>query len=643
VPADIVTFLRENRELVFDYLGGNQRDRPSLELLSTLDIELAYCIDDVTAESVIAEIIADVGAGPIAIDIETTARPEYANPASLRLTVRGRPMKVQPKQKDKVALDPQRSEPRLVQLYGGGASVAVLDMKFVSWGILAPVWRRPLVAHNAAFELAFLAKRGIHPRIQCTMQAAGLLLGVRRRSLAEACSIYLGADVPKAHQTSDWAAPTLSPGQLAYAACDAVLTRRLWAKTSRDLAAKGREVAYRLQRDCLPAAAAMELRGTALDLDAHAALCDRWAVDLAEARGAWIAATGSPPPSKPADVARYLEQALPEEALLRWPRTSTGELSTATAQLEKVAHLPAIRPLLRITKCEKLISAFGSKLRRLVNPESGRLHPHYNVAGTKAGRWSASDPNIQQLPKDADTRRIIVAAPGHLLVGADYSQMELRAGAWISGDAELTRAYQQGLDVHVLTAAAIADIEPEEVTKPQRAAAKPINFGSIYGMSAKGLVASAWSSYAVVMTEAEAKAALDRFFTMYAGLRQWMRTHADHCQRARQVVIGTGRVVEAAWEGKWGLGYPQMCNLPVQGICADCMMRAIVYVHAARPGVLVAMVHDELLAEVPEADADATVETLKSCLTRAFVETFPGAPTLGLVDAHVGVSWADVH
>ena len=188
VPADIVTFLRGNRELVFDYLGGNERDRPSLELLSTLDIELVYCTDDVTAESVIAEIIADAGAGPIAIDIETTARPEYANPVPLRLTVRGRPMKVQPKPNDKVALDPHRSEPRLVQLYGGGARVAVLDMRSVSWSVLAPLWERPLVAHNAAFELAFLAKRGIHPRMQCTMQAAGLLLGVEQRGLDEACS-----------------------------------------------------------------------------------------------------------------------------------------------------------------------------------------------------------------------------------------------------------------------------------------------------------------------------------------------------------------------------------------------------------------------------------------------------------------------
>lgn len=585
--------------------------------------------------------LADAGDKPVAIDIETTPRPEYASPVPLRLTVRGRPMKVQPRSDGKAGLDPHRSEPRLVQLYGGGARVAVLDMKFVSWEVLTPVWDQPIVCHNAAFELAFLARRGITPKAQCSMQAAGLLLGVRRRSLAEACSVYLGVIVPKAHQRSDWSALTLSRGQLAYAAADAVLCRRLWEKTARELKAKGRDEAYRLQRDCLPAAGALELRGVALDLDAHAALCDRWATDLADARRAWVEATGEPPPSKPADAAEYLRKVLPEGSLCRWLRTSAGGLSTASDQLEKVAHLPAIRPLLRIKKAEKLLSAFGPKLRRLVNPETGRLHPHYRVAATKAGRWSASDPNIQQLPHDADTRRIIVAGPDHVLVGVDYSQMELRAAAWISGDTELTAAYERGDDVHILTAAAINGIEPAEVTKEQRASAKPVNFGSIYGMSAKGLSAAAWAGYGIELAEADAKLALDRFFAKYSGLRRWMRRHADQCKRARRVTIGAGRVVENAWEA-YPLGYPQMCNLPVQGACADCMMSAIALVHAELPGVLVAMVHDELLAEVPESDADVAIETLKSCLHRAFVETFPCAPTLGLVDAHVGASWADL-
>jgi hypothetical protein len=198
VPPFVADFLREHREGVFAALGGSEADKPSLELLEQLSVELVYCTDDDSAEAAVAEVLADAGEKPIAIDIETTPRPEYASPVPLKLTVRGRPMKVQPKAERKVGLCPHRSEARLIQLYGGGDRAAVLDMRLVHWDVLAPVWDRPLVAHNAVFELAFLAKRNIHPKAQCSMQAAGLLLGVRRRKLADSCSAFLGVDVPKA-------------------------------------------------------------------------------------------------------------------------------------------------------------------------------------------------------------------------------------------------------------------------------------------------------------------------------------------------------------------------------------------------------------------------------------------------------------
>jgi DNA polymerase-1 len=285
----------------------------------------------------------------------------------------------------------------------------------------------------------------------------------------------LGVEVPKNLQTADWGAPALSRGQLAYAAADAVLCHRLWGREVRDLESKGRVAAYEIQRDCLPAAVMMELRGVGIDLDAHDALCDKWGVYLAEARRGWSETTGESPPSKPADIVRYLARALPEAELSKWPRTKTGGLTTKTSELKRVAHLPAIQPLLRIKEVEQRIKHFGSKLRQLVNPETGRLHPHYNVAGTKAGRWSASDPNMQQLPHDQAMRSIIVAASGNVLIGADYSQMELRAAAWLSGDSGMTRAFERGDDLHVLTAAAINGIDPAQVTKEQRTSAKAAN------------------------------------------------------------------------------------------------------------------------------------------------------------------------
>ena len=218
--------------------------------------------------------------------------------------------------------------------------------------------------------------------------------------------------MPKAHQQSDWGASTLSRGQFAYAAADAVLCRRLWMKVACELKAKGRDRAYRLQRNCLAAAAAMKLRGIAIDLDEHAELYDRWDIDLADARQAWVEATDKSPPSKPADAAQYLEQALSEAALSRWPRTdATGRLSTAGEQLEKVAHLPTIRPLLRIKKAEKLLSAFGPKLRRLVNPEEGGCTRTTTspvprpAAGPQASRTSSSCRPTQTLAASSSPAR----------------------------------------------------------------------------------------------------------------------------------------------------------------------------------------------------------------------------------------------
>jgi DNA polymerase family A len=166
-----------------------------------------------------------------------------------------------------------------------------------------------------------------------------------------------------------------------------------------------------------------------------------------------------------------------------------------------------------------------------------------------------------------------------------------------------------------------------------------------FGISEKGdhgkLVASAWANYGIEMTLAEATDMRDRFFATYRTLGQWMRHHADRCQREGRIVIGAGRVIEAAGEPA-GIKYTLACNAPIQGACADCTIRAVVAVHRRMPGILVAQIHDELLAEVPEAKAEEAVVVLKEAMVEAFTATFPGAPTRGLVDVKIGRNWADL-
>jgi len=222
----------------------------------------------------------------------------------------------------------------------------------------------------------------------------------------------------------------------------------------------------------------------------------------------------------------------------------------------------------------------------------------------------------------------------------------MRAAAWISGDPALTRVYAESRDIHTETAARIAGISVEAVTKEQRQAAKAVNFGSIYGIGPRSLSENAFATYGVEMTIRQAKIALERFFAAYPDLDEWRRNNFEECMARGYVKIGAGRVVEANWE-PFGLSFPQCCNLPVQGVCADAMLRAIAWTYSRLNrsdirGGLVACVHDELLLEVHEDAADRAATLLQQTMIEAFVVTFPGAPSNNVAEAKIGHTWADL-
>jgi DNA polymerase I-like protein with 3'-5' exonuclease and polymerase domains len=328
--------------------------------------------------------------------------------------------------------------------------------------------------------------------------------------------------------------------------------------------------------------------------------------------------------------------------------TPTGLLSTEATQLKFLSDIPSAQPVLAILAKEKLISSFGPRLAEHINPVTGRIHCDYNIAAQKAGRCTASNPNLQQLPsrRDPAFKGCLRAAEGYVMVGGDYGQVELRGGAWLSHDRALTRVFAENRDLHIETAAKIARIPVDMVTKVQRDAAKPVNYGAVYGIGAATLVINAFADYGIVLTLAEAQHALDAFFAAFPQLAQWRFDNYNTCKARGFVRIGCGRVVEAAWE-PGGLRFTQCCNLPIQGICADCIMRAITMVHlrlrAARVrGGLVASVHDELLLEVHEDDAEKARTILEETMIEAFTITFPGAPITGLLTAKIGTNWSEV-
>jgi len=648
LPAGVAYKLAPN--LLRGYLGAARADKAARSFIQHLGVTPVLVTDQAGADEAMTEL---AGADPIGLDIETA--PPGARPAPIRINADGSVAARQPEPSG-LGLDPHRATIATLQLYGGGDRCFVFRGAALRY-LTSSRWLREqhLVAHNAAFEIAFLRRHsappdGIKARhpVECTMQASGLLHGTWRRSLATTAQTVLGTEPPKELQASCWSAPNLSPGQLAYAAVDAVLAHRLWAAMRPTLEQKGRFDAYRLQRNAIPAVADMQLRGLGFDPVEHARQVDTWARELAQARQDYLDLTGKPPPSKPDEVRAWLSD-VAGDRLATWPRTATDVLSIERKYLKRLAlsDEPTVKPVLDLLAKEKLLSTFGPKLRDHINPVTGRIHCSYNNAASKAGRFSASSPNLQQLPsaRAPDFKVCVSAAPGCVLVGGDWSQIEMRAAAWISRDSALTAVYEQERDLHTETAAVVAGVSPAEVSPAQRQGAKAVNFGSIYGVGPRTLAENAFDTYGIDMKVAEARAALDRFFLKFRTLKRWMYNHADLCQRRGYVEIGCGRVVEAKWEPSGRLNFTQCCNLPVQGAAADAMLRALALVFRRLRGLnggLVACVHDELLIEVAEADAEAARAILEETMLEAFEVTFPGAPTGKVVAVKVGSTWNDV-
>ena len=383
----------------------------SAQLLAAAGVTVKVATTAAQAESLVSAVLADAGSGPIGIDIETAPKPEYSEAQAEVLLTRTGAVKVSD---GKQGLNPHSAEPRLVQAYGGGAICAVFDMHHISWDALQPLWGREIVTHNAKFELLFLRGQGVHPAsFQCTMQAAGLMLGVHQRSLAAAAAVYLDWDVPKDLQTSDWGAQELSPDQYAYAALDAVAALLLWRRLQSELHAKERWTAYVLQRNAIPGAVEMEWRGMGLDQSALRNEIDNWSAELNDARRAWFNETGQAPPSTDAKLRDWLGQTLSVDELGNWPRTEkTSKLSVAAETFDRAAHNPAIRPLLQMRAKESLLNKFGASLLAAITPSTGRIHAHFNVAATKSGRWSCERPNLQAIPNNHSVpgfRRIFCA------------------------------------------------------------------------------------------------------------------------------------------------------------------------------------------------------------------------------------------
>jgi DNA polymerase-1 len=571
---------------------------------------------------------------------------------------------------ERAGLDPHRSTVRLCALYGGGARVAVIDLHKVDWAVLAPVWERSIVMHNAAFDLGYLAQRGIEPvGVDCTLQAVRLLNGPHATSLETAAASYFGLALDKTLQPSDWGAQHLSLAQVAYAASDTVVTWHL-AETVLPLLGE-RRPAYDIQVGAIPAVVRMQLRGILLDEEAHAALIAALKAERARLTGVYAAACeeagrsdlrGAGVPDNAPAVEALLTGLLASPEQQAWPRTpKSGKLSTRWADLAAGATAyPLLQALVDIGRIEKQLNTYGAGLAAQISPVTGRIHASYRVGGAISGRSTCSKPNLQNIPDTQPVaglpsfRTLFVARTGHVLVAADWATMEMRAAAFITGDAAMTRAFEAGKDLHALTARTMLGLDeagwlgvPKNERDRHRKHAKPVNFGRLYGQGAEGLVVSAREQYGLILDLATAKEWIRAFQEAYPDFTRWCPDFARACERNGCIPIGRegGRIHEIHWNPD-GYRYTQCLNLPIQGACADAFMLALTMIDATLfeagiEGGPVAAPHDEIVLEVRQPDAARAADLLQKAMTAAFTATFPGAPLRNLVTVRIGRSWAE--
>jgi DNA polymerase-1 len=272
--------------------------------------------------------------------------------------------------------------------------------------------------------------------------------------------------------------------------------------------------------------------------------------------------------------------------------------------------------------------------------KDGRIHGRFEPLGTATGRFSAKEPNLQNIGR-GDLREAFVAPAGRRLVVADHSQIELRAAAAIAGEGKMIDAYKAGIDLHKLTAASVLGKPVDEVTGPDRQLAKAVNFGLLYGQSTPGLVRYAAAAYGVTMTEDQARSIRGAFFRSYPRLRQWHGESHNRAERGvTEVRTRTGRqrlipTNASDWER-----FTALVNTPVQGGAADGMKRAITLVASRLPegAMLVSTVHDELIVECPEVLAQECKEVVTGAMVEAMAALFPEVPVE--VEASVCTSWA---
>jgi DNA polymerase-1 len=554
-------------------------------------------------------------------------------------------------------IDPEGSG----DMFDTGAAPDQLDMD-TALAALKPMLEDPAIlkiGQNFKYDLGVLSRYGIDvaPYDDTMLLSYVIAAGLEKHGMDALAEKHLGHQcIPfkeicgtgKSQITFDKV--PLDKATL-YAAEDADVTLRLWEILKPAMVGRKKATVYETLERPMPAVLSdMERAGIKVDPDQLHRLSSDFAQKMAAAEAAAHEAAGREfNVASPKQIGEIL---FGDMGLPGGKKTKTGAWSTDAKVLDELAAEGHAMPvaLLEYRQFAKLKSTYADALLDHINRQTGRVHTSFSLAATTTGRLSSTEPNLQNIPirteEGRKIREVFIAEPGNVLVAADYSQVELRLLAHIAGVDALKQAFRDGVDIHAMTASEVFDTPIEGMDPMVRRKAKAINFGVIYGISAFGLANQ------IDVSREEAKAFIDAYFEKFPGIRAYM-------DAMKQQVADTGYVetifgrrahfpsIKDKNPNMRMFAERQAINAPIQGSAADVIRRAMIRMPEAIAKAnlnarMLLQVHDELVFEVPEAQADQLIALTQDVMMNACRPALELSVPL-VVDAKAGATWGEAH
>ncbi|MCC7336448.1 MAG: DNA polymerase I [Pirellulaceae bacterium] len=534
-----------------------------------------------------------------------------------------------------------------------GQAQAVLDE-------FRPIFENPQIAkmgHNLKYDLSLLKWHGIEVRgtLFDTMLAHSMKEPEMRHGLDYLSKLYLnynpisitdliGERGPNQKNMRDVPVETVAE----YAGEDADVTWQVAQVLRPDIEKQGvSQVCYEVECPLVPVLVDMEYEGIRLDIEALANFSQKLVPEIAELQQRIYDAAGrefnidSP---KQLGVVLYDELQLENNP----KKTATGQYTTRESELVRLASRhPIVADILEYRNAVKLKSVYVDQLPTAVNPQTGKLHTHYSQTWTATGRMQSDNPNLQTIPVRKERGREIRAAfvprnEDYLLLSADYSQIELRVMADLSGDEAMIDAFERNLDIHTLTAAKVYKVDVEVVTREMRDKAKTVNFGIIYGISAFGL------QQRLNIPRAEAQMLIENYFEKYPQVRTYIDNTIAFAREHGYVQTQTGRRrylrdINSRSRAVASVAERLAMNSPIQGTAADILKLAMIRVHnALRAGnfqtKMLLTVHDEIVFDLYKSEQETVVPAIRDAMQSALAMRVPLQ-----VETGIGKNWLEAH